>query len=261
MGVLDSFSLKGRVALVTGGAGKYGRQIFEALAEAGADTIIASRNMENLEAEAARFDNVTAMQLDLSCEESVRRLVGEIIERFGKIDILVNNAVTRSACKKWDQPMDVFDESLRTNVSSLFLLTFLAAEDMKKRNAGSIINVASYMGMRGLNFTNYEGTDMYAGPDWPSPIYAFEKGGMINFTRFAATVLGPHGIRINCISPGGFQSGTQETRFIKNYNKNTPLGRLAHSEDLKGVIVFLASDASGYITGTNLPVDGGYTAK
>ena len=157
--------------------------------------------------------------------------------------------------------MEEFDKSLHVNASSLFLLTRLAAEDMKKRREGSIINIGSYMGMRGMNMTNYTGTDMYRSQGWPSPVYFYEKGGMLNFTRFAASVLGPEGIRVNCISPGGFQTPDQPERFVQQYSANTFLGRLANSTDLQGVIVFLASEASSYITGANIPVDGGYTAK
>ena len=259
--ILERFSLKGKVALLTGGAGLYGRQLTEALAEAGAVTCIASRNLEKLQETAASFDNVYPFAMDLESEESIRSTVAEIIARFGKIDILVNNAVTRCACSSWELSMEDFDKSLHVNASSLFLLTRLAAEDMKKRHQGSIINIGSYMGMRGMNMTNYTGTDMYRSHGWPSPIYFYEKGGMLNFTRFAASVLGPEGIRVNCISPGGFQTPDQPEKFIQQYSANTFLGRLANSSDLQGAIVFLASEASSYITGANLPVDGGYTAK
>ena len=259
--ILERFSLKGKVALLTGGAGLYGRQITEALAEAGAITCIASRNLEKLQETAKGYDNIFPFAMDLESEDSIRQTVAEIIAKFGKIDILVNNAVTRCACASWDLSMEEFDKSLHINASSLFLLTRLAAEDMKKRHEGSIINVGSYMGMRGMNMTNYTGTDMYSGDQWPSPVYFYEKGGMTNFTRFAASVLGPEGIRVNCISPGGFQTPNHHERFIRQYSANTFLGRLANSTDLQGVIIFLASEASAYITGVNIPVDGGYTAK
>lgn len=262
MKVLDSFSLKGKVALLTGGAGLYGRQIAEALAEAGAELYIASRDLPRLESVAAELGRtggkVTALQLDLSSEDSIKSVVAEILRRSGRIDILVNNAVTRLAVNGWDQPMEKFDESLRINASALFCLTRLAGEDMKKRRDGSVINIGSYMGLLGPNPTNYTGTDMMANP---SPIYFFEKGGMVNFTRWAASILGEYQIRVNCINPGGFQTPDQNPGFIKNYSRNTMLGRLADSTDLKGIIVFLASDASRYITGTNISVDGGYTAK
>jgi NAD(P)-dependent dehydrogenase (short-subunit alcohol dehydrogenase family) len=261
MKVLESFSLKDRVALLTGGAGLYGRQIAEALAEAGAVTYIASRNTEELEKVATALctegGNVTALPLDLENEPSIHALIREIIKRSGRLDVLVNNAVTRCACSSWDQPMEVFDKSLRINASALFCLTRLAAEEMKKLGGGSIINIGSYMGLRGPDPLNYVGTDMMK---TPSPIYFYEKGGMVNFTRFAASVLGPDGIRVNAIHPGGFFNNQPEA-FIKNYSANTMLGRLANTTDLKGVIVFLASDASCYLTGTNIPVDGGYTAK
>ncbi len=258
MNVLESFSLKGKCALLTGGAGLYGRQIVAALAEAGAEVFIAARHLDQLEAVAKDYDNVHALQLDLSSEESVKNVVAEVVRRAGKLDILVNNAVTRSACSSWSLSMDEFDKSLRVNASALFLLTRLAAEDMKKRRAGSIINIGSYMGIRGPNFTNYAGTDMQLDP---SPAYFYEKGGMTNFTRFAACVLGPDGIRVNCLLPGGLRTDDHESVFVRQYSANTPLGRLANQTDLKGAIVFFASDASAYITGTNLPVDGGYTAK
>jgi len=261
MNVLESFSLKGKVALLTGGAGKYGRQVAEALAEAGAVTVIASRSVAELEkvAEVLRTEggDVTALPLDLEDEASVKALVAEVVRRFGRLDVLVNNAVTRCACAGWDQPMETFDKSLRVNASALFCLTRLAAEEMKKAGGGSVINIGSYMGIRGPDPLNYVGTDMGANP---SPIYFYEKGGMVNFTRFAASVLGPYQIRVNAIHPGGFFTN-QPAAFIKNYSANTMLGRLANASDLKGVIVFLASDASRYLTGTNIPVDGGYTAK
>ena len=262
MNVLDTFSLKGKVALVTGGAGEYGRQIVEALAEAGAETYTAARGIEALEKVAAKereagYD-VIAMKLDLASEESIKQLHGDIIERSGQVDILVNNAVTRCACDGWDNPMELFDESLHVNASALFKITELFAEDMKKKQSGSVINVGSMMGMVGLELDNYKGTDMQPNP---SPIYFYEKGGMINFTRWAASILGKYNIRVNCISPGGFQTDELPEKFVENYSKRTQLGRMANSTDLKGIIAFLGSDASAYITGTNIPVDGGYTAK
>ncbi|MDD5598132.1 MAG: SDR family oxidoreductase [Victivallaceae bacterium] len=262
MKVLDSFSLKGKVALLTGGAGLYGRQIAEALAEAGAKLYIASRDLGKLESVAEELcregGKVTALKLDLSSEESIQAVVAEVINRSGRLDILINNAVTRLAVDGWDQPMAKFDESLHVNASALFCLTRLVAEDMKKRQSGSIINIGSYMGVLGPDPTNYVGTDMMNNP---SPIYFYEKGGMVNFTRWAASILGEYQIRVNCINPGGFQTPSQNPEFVKNYSRNTMLGRLANSTDLKGIIVFLASDASAYITGANIPVDGGYSAK
>lgn len=261
MQVLDSFSLKGKVALVTGGAGLYGRQIVAALAEAGAQTFIAARDIAKLEVvaaeERARGFDVTALQLDLSSDASIEALHSEVIARAGRCDVLVNNAVTRSALNGWAHELDDFDRSLRVNASALFKITELFGRNMRANKAGSVINIGSMMGMVGVEMANYEGTDMTPNP---SPIYHYEKGGMVNFTRWAASILGADKVRVNCLSPGGFFNN-QPAPFVKAYSARTQLGRMANDTDLKGVIVFLASDASVYITGTNIPIDGGYTAK
>lgn len=261
MHVLESFSLKGKVALCTGGAGLYGRQIVAALAEAGATTFIAARDVAKLETvaaeERARGFDVTALSLDLSSDASIEALHAEIITRAGRCDVLVNNAVTRSALNGWAHELDAFDQSLRVNASALFKITELFGRNMRANKSGSIINIGSMMGMVGIEMANYEGTDMTPNP---SPIYHYEKGGMINFTRWAASILGADNVRVNCLSPGGFFNN-QPAPFVKAYSARTQLGRMANETDLKGAIVFLASDASVYVTGTNIPVDGGYTAK
>jgi NAD(P)-dependent dehydrogenase (short-subunit alcohol dehydrogenase family) len=261
MDVLQSFSLKGKVAVVTGGAGLYGRQIVTALAEAGAKTFIAARDTVKLEAvaaeERARGNDVTALPLDLSSDESIEALHREVMAHAGRCDVLVNNAVTRSALEGWAHDLVEFDKSLRVNASALFKITHLFGEDMRKQKSGSIINIGSIMGMVGVEMANYDGTDMTPNP---SPIYHYEKGGMLNFTRWAASILGADNVRVNCLSPGGFFN-SQPAPFVKAYSARTQLGRMANETDLKGAIVFLASDASVYVTGTNIPIDGGYTAK
>ncbi|MBT5213202.1 MAG: SDR family oxidoreductase, partial [Pelagibacteraceae bacterium] len=177
MNVLESFSLKGKVALVTGGAGLYGRQIVEALAEAGAETYIASRNVESLQQvakeETDRGHNVTAMKLDLSQDESIEKLYASIIAKSGKCDVLINNAVSREhGSSGWENALDDFDKSLRINGSALFKITQLFSEDMKKRKSGSIINIGSMMGTVGVENGNYEGTDFTPAT---SPLYFYEK--------------------------------------------------------------------------------------
>ena len=236
MNVLESFSLKGKVALVTGGAGLYGRQIVEALAEAGAETYIASRNLESLQQvakeEVERGHNVTAMKLDLSEDDSIENLHRDIIEKSGKCEILINNAVSREfGSAGWKNTLDDFDKSLRINASALFKITQLFSEDMKKNNSGSIINIGSMMGTVGVENGNYEGTDFTPAT---SPLYFYEKGGMHNFTRWAASMLGPFNIRVNCLAPGGFQVPSHPKRFVENYSKRTQLGRMANSSDYDG---------------------------
>ncbi len=261
MTVLESFSLNGKVAVVTGGAGLYGRQIVAALAEAGAKTFIAARDVAKLEAvaaeERARGYDVTALSLDLSSDESIEALHRDVIASAGRCDVLVNNAVTRSALDGWDHDLEAFDRSLRVNASALFKITHLFGADMRRQKSGSVINIGSMMGMVGLEMANYAGTAMMPNP---STIYHYEKGGMISFTRWAASILGADNVRVNCLSPGGFFNG-QPAPFVAAYSARTQLGRMANATDLKGAVVFLASDASAYVTGTNIPVDGGYTAK
>jgi NAD(P)-dependent dehydrogenase (short-subunit alcohol dehydrogenase family) len=252
--------MKGKVALVTGGAGLYGRQIVEAVAEAGAETYIASRNLEALEKLAAahreKGEMVTALQYDQGDEGSIVSLRDEIVRRSGRIDVLVNNSVARPMKKGWDDDPERFDYSMHINATGLWLITRAMGEPMIEQKSGSIINISSMMGMVGVEHLNYRGTDMSG---W-SPDYFFHKGGMINFTRLCASYYGRFDVRVNCISPGGYFNNQPEP-FVRNYSERTQLGRMGNDTDLKGVIVFLASEASAYITGANIPVDGGYTAK
>ncbi len=261
MSVLDFFSLKGKVAVLTGGAGKYGRQCLTALAEAGATTYVASRNLENLKAVEKEFRDsgwdVTALQFDQGDETSILALRDEVMKRSGRVDILVNNAVSRNQ-KSWDDVLENFEADLHVNGTGLFAITRAFGTVMEKQNSGSIINIGSMMGMVGLEHHNYDGTDMGS---WGGAAYFFHKGGMINFTRFCASYFGRFNVRVNCVSPGGLRSPGQPERFVKNYSERTQLGRLANDTDLMGIIVYLASDASLYVTGANIPVDGGYTAK
>ncbi len=263
MNVIDSFRLDGRTAIVTGGAGRYGKQIVAGLAEAGATVFIASRDLEKLESTAAAFraegHDVRAAKLDLGDAASCDALVSEVVAQTGRIDVLVNNSVTRCGCGGgWKKPLDSYDASFHVNASGTFYLTAAVGEVMKGQNSGSIVNIGSFMGLVGPEFANYAGTDM--GKD-PTPIYFYEKGGLVNFTRWAASVLGAYNVRVNAIHPGGLMEPHLPEAFVRNYSARTQLGRLAGPEDLKGIVVFLASAASSYLTGTNIPVDGGYTAK
>lgn len=261
MDVGNMFSLKGKVALLTGGAGGYGLQCLQGLAESGATTYIASRGVEALQKIADSYTkrgySVTALQFDQGDEASMLALRDEVVKRSGRIDVLVNNAVARVMTGGWDGSAEGFDLSMHINATGLFVLTRAVGEQMIKQGSGSIINIGSMMGMVGVENHNYKGTSMSG---W-SPDYFFHKGGMVNFTRFCASYFGRYNIRVNTISPGGLQSESQPKEFIENYSERTQLGRLAGPDDLIGSVVFFASDASLYITGANLPVDGGYTAK
>jgi NAD(P)-dependent dehydrogenase (short-subunit alcohol dehydrogenase family) len=256
--VCELFNLKGRVAVVTGGSGLFGRQIAEALAEAGARTIMASRNLEKLQAQADLFRKqgleVEVLQYDQASEESIKGLLKQVLDTAGKVDVLVNNSVLRTM-KGWGDPGPNFAQSMEINGTGLFLMIRTFGDYMATQGHGSIINIGSIQGLVGPDFTLYEGLN------WGAPAdYFFHKGGLLQLTRYAASVLGPRGVRVNALSPGGFFTN-QEESFVKRYHARTFLGRMANETDIKGGVVFLASDASAYVTGANIMVDGGYTCK
>ncbi len=253
------FRLDGRIALVTGGAGIVGRHIVEALAEAGATVWVASRNeakCAGIAAQlAARGLNAAGAACDFTDEAAITALRDRIMHRHGRLDILFNNAVARAGGDLRHSTLAEWEQTMKLNSSGLFLASRILSEPMQEARSGSIVNIASIYGVVGPDFSIYEGTEM-TNPAY----YAFAKGGMINFTRYLASYLGPYNVRVNCLSPGGFISEGQDERFRQAYARRTLLGRMAAGEDIRGPAVFLASDASRYITGQNILVDGGWTA-
>ena len=260
MNVLDMFKLDGKVAVVTGGAGLYGYQIVEALCEAGATVYMASRNKENNEKRVAPLVEagykVNVLEFDLEDEASIVRLCDTVYEREGKCDVLVNNAVLR-CCNGYVDTAENFTRSMVANATGLFLISRAFGDRMAKAGSGSIINIGSYMGLLGPDYGLYEGTDM--NQNGCAGDYFFHKGGITNYSRFLATHYGRYGIRSNCIELGGLFNGQNEL-FVERYNAKVPLGRMANQTDLKGLIVYLSSAASEYMTGAVIPLDGGYTA-
>lgn len=260
MNTLESFSLKGKVALVTGGSGMYGHCITEALGQAGATTYLASRNIDNCQKLADKLRGkgyeVKAEKLDLADERSMDDLYRKMIDEQGRVDILINNAVLRPM-KGYNDDISNFRLSMEINATALFYITRLFAQSMIEKKAGSIINISSYMGILGPDYNLYEGTDMGDVP----PEYFFHKGGMNQLTKYMGSTLGKHNIRVNSICPGGYETPQMPKRFKENYIKKTFLNRLANEDDIKGIVVFLSSDASLYITGAIIPLDGGYIAK
>jgi NAD(P)-dependent dehydrogenase (short-subunit alcohol dehydrogenase family) len=259
MGILERFSLTGRIALVSGGAGPlFGSSISEALAEAGATVIVASRSLErNLQfakdLQTGGYD-VHGMSLDITDPESIRRLHDEVLNKFGRLDVLVNSALARVGGSLDTQTANDWNYSAQGDMVGLFLMCKSFLTDMVSQGRGSIINISSIYGVVANDPGLYTGTNMLQ-----PPTYNFVKAGMINFTRYLANYYGKRGVRANCISPGGYFDNQPEP-FVKNYEERVPLGRMLGNEDIKGAVVFLASDASEYVTGTNLMVDGGWTA-
>jgi len=258
MNVLNMFRLDGKVALVTGGAGILGKSIVEGLAEAGAEVITASRSRSSGEELANEMKKegltVHSMVYDQANHESVVELKKEIRKNFNQLDVFVNNAVARPM-KSYDGSIEEMEVSMRVNATGAIDILREMSGLMAEGNGGSIINISSMMGMFGPDLSNYEGTDMGT----PPPDYFFHKGGLINLTRYFVRVLAGKNIRVNTISPGGIFYHQPE-RFLENYCKKVPLGRLANGEDIKGLIVLLASDAGAYINGENILVDGGMWA-
>ncbi len=260
--VFDLFSLQGKSALVTGGARNLGRDMAEALAEAGADVAITSRNLENAEKTAQDIAKETgrtvrAYRMDVTDEEQVKQVVERVISDFGKLDILVNNAgnVQNSAPLE-ERTLEDWEYTFAVNSTGTFLCAREAAKHMMARKSGVIINIASVSGMIGKDRSVYEGSDTVG----VTIDYSAAKGAVINMTRDLACYLAPHGIRVNAISMAGFERG-QPAQFLKLYKKTMPMGRLGEDgKDMKGAVVYLAGEASAFVTGHNLVIDGGCTA-
>lgn len=260
------YDLTGKVALITGGARTLGYDMALALAEAGAAVAITSRTLENAQASAQRISAATGRKavgfaLDVRNEKQVEGTVVAVLAVFGKIDILVNNAgnvVSTAHNKPLEQrPLEAWQMTVDTNMTGVFLCTkHVVARAMKPARSGVIINIGSVAGMGGKDHRVYRDTEMGG----VTIDYAGAKGAVINMTREMACWLAQYNIRVNCISPGGFYRNQPEP-FPEQYSYLVPMGRMGQDgKEMKGPVVFLASEASSYVTGINLPVDGGMMA-
>lgn len=264
--IKELFDLTGKVALVTGGAQNLGLDMAEALAEAGAQVVITSRQADKAAAAAADLAEylgtpVTGLGLDVTNEDSVAAALAQVKEQFGRLEVLVCNAggarLTGSGVNTDTMLASDFEYVTRVNIQGAFLCCRAALGLMKPAGSGSIVIIASISGMVGRDRWVYEGSPGMI-PNMTA--YSAAKSGLIGFMRDLAAENGPHGVRVNCISPGGFERGQPE-EFVRRYSKQTPLGRMGRDgTDLKGAVVYLASDAAAYVTGHNLAVDGGFTA-
>ena len=255
------FSLAGKVIIQFGGTGLLGRALVDALATAQATLIVASRNRTALESLAATQQTaghtVQVEEVDIGSEDSLRALRDRVLAQHGRVDGIVFNAVSRPM-SGYSGDLEQWRTSMDVNATGFFATMRVFGDTMAERESGSIVNIASQMGTIGMNPWLYEGTSMSASPD-----YFFHKGGMINLTRYLASHYGSKNVRVNVVSPGGiFNPDTpQADAFLERYGKMTMLGRMADAPEIGGSVVFLLSDAATYITGANLPIDGGYTAK
>ena len=243
-------SCEDKVAVVTGAAGLLGRAVCEGLRAAGAQVWAADV------ADAPTDERTLVM--DITDEASIRESLDLVVAGSQRLDIFVNCAYPRTA--DWgahvaSESLDSWRDNLGSHLGGYFASSRAAAERMAGLRGGSIINFASIYGMVGPSWEVYDGTDM----TMPSA-YSAIKGGVLTMSRFLATYYGPSGVRCNCVSPGGIRDAQPES-FVKSYEGLTPLRRMGRPEDVVGATVFLASDAAGYITGHNLVVDGGWTAR
>ncbi len=250
------FSCRDKIAIVTGGCGLLGRAIVRGLNDFGATVYIADTDGKKTDT-VIESENIRYIHLDITSENSIEEAIAEIVKEHGEIDILVNSAYPRTNdwSLKFEQiRFESFKINLDNHLGGYFMCCQKIAEQMKLRGGGSIINLASIYGVVGPDFSIYDGTEM----SMPAA-YAAIKGGIITLTKYIATYYGKYNIRVNAISPGGIFDN-QNSTFIENYSKKTPLQRMGLPNEIVGAVIFLASDASSYVTGHNIMVDGGWTA-
>ncbi len=252
MHIFDLFKLEGKTAIVTGGGRGLGAQIAKGFAEAGANVVVCSRKLETCEEMSEEIKQLGVDSLALKCDvtnpEDVRHVVEKTLEKFGTIDILVNNSGATWAAPVEEMPLEAWNKVMNVNVTGTFLMSQEVGKVMIKQKRGKIINIASVAGLMGT-------------PSIMQTIgYSTSKGAVITFTKELAVKWGKYNINVNAIAPGFFP--TKMTKVLIERGKDeilagTPLNRLGQDADLKGAALFLASSASDYITGDILTVDGG----
>ena len=261
--ISELMSLKGRIALITGGAGHIGSAMAEALAELGANIVLLDLSLESCLPVCEHISKEYAVEtlplaVNLAQEKHIRTVPDKVVNKFGRLDIMINCAaiVGISNLQGWatsfeEQCVDTWKQALDVNFTAPFILTQACTPALKESGHGSVINSASIYGHVGPDMRLYEGTEM-GNP----AAYAASKGGLIQLTRWLSTVLAPE-IRVNAISPGGVWRNQPE-QFCNEYIERTPLKRMAIEEDLKGAAIYRASDLSQYVTGQDIVVDGGW---
>lgn len=265
------FDLSGKTAIVTGGIGILGKQFCSILAEFGANVAVvdialkeATDFAENLE---LKYGNrVKAFHCDITKSDSVEKMVQEVISIFGGIDILHNNAAGKSKdLSQFFAPFEDYDlgewnEIMDVNLSGMFLVAKNVGKFMVEQNrGGSIIQTSSIYGIMGPDNRIYEGS-LYLGQQINTPaVYSASKAAVVGLTKYLATYWADKGIRVNTITPGGVESGQNDT-FKQNYSKRIPLQRMGKPHEMAGALLYLASDASSYVTGQNIIIDGGLSA-
>jgi len=253
--VKELFNLAGRVAIITGGSVGLGRQMAEGLAEMGANLVLCARKKERCVQASEELQELGVRVLALGCDvkepASIREVVDAALKQFGRIDILVNNAGTSWGAPTEEMTLEQWNKVIETNLTGTFLFSQAVGKVMISQRRGKIINIASVAGLRGSS------------PKFSAIGYSTSKGGVIIFTKDLACKWGMYNIQVNAIAPGWFPTGMSEKVIERNKEAllaGIPLGRFGGPHDLKGAAVFLASDASDFVTGHTLVVDGGQSA-
>ena len=254
--VKQLMNLEGRVSVVTGGATGLGLQMATALAEAGSNVVICSRKLENCEHAAHEVEKLGVKTLAIGCDvtkaDQVEAMKDAVLKKFGRVDVLVNNAGRAWVAPPEEMPLERWQQVLDLNITAPFLCSQVLGREMIKVKRGKIVNIASIAGLVGRNPKAYN-----------SIAYGTSKGALVNFTRDLAVKWAHHNIQVNAICPGFFVTPINVKMFDKNRDqvlREIPLGRTGSDDDLKGIVVLLASDASNFMTGAIIPVDGGTVA-
>jgi gluconate 5-dehydrogenase len=255
MNAKQLFDLSGRVAIITGGSIGLGRQMAEGLAEMGANLVLCARKKERCEQAAEQLNSLGVRTLALACDvknpDQVNGVVQQTLSQFGRIDILINNAGTSWGAPVEEMRLEHWNKVIETNLTGTFLFAQAVGKIMQPQRRGKIINIASVAGIQG------------APPQFQAIGYHASKGGVIAFTKDLACKWGVHNIQVNAIAPGWFPTHMSEVVIERNreaFLESIPIGRFGSDHDLKGAAAFLASDASDFVTGHVLVVDGGQTA-
>lgn len=271
----DMFDLNGKVVVLIGGNGHLSKQFNRVLLEYGAILYSCDINItpnEEINNLLTKYqDRFHFLKLDATKKEEIEKLYNRIIEKEEKVDVLINSVTMKGNdfyLPFEEVSLEGWNQGILGNLTVAFLATQIFIKNMKKRKQGSIINISSHYGLVGNDQRIYEGSNLHEIYVNESPgitriyshgVYNAAKGGLNNFTRYLAAYYGEYNIRVNAISPGGVWNKGENETFLKKYSEKVPLGRKATPDEINGALIFLASEASSYVTGHNLVVDGGYT--
>ena len=266
----ELFSLANKVVIVTGGAGLLGQVFCQALVDVGAHVAVVDLDLASAETAAKKINKsdaqkVVAFESDITSPESVTQMVANVVKQLGRIDVLVNNAASKGSSLDAffesfeDYSLKTWREVMSVNIDGLFLVAQAVGKQMKKQGGGSIIQTSSIYGVVAPDQRIYEGSEFNGRPINTPAVYSASKSAVNGLTSYLSTYWASSKIRVNSLTPGGIASG-QNSEFNKKYSNRVPLGRMGEASEVVGALIYLASDASSYVTGQNLIVDGGLSA-